>query len=180
MVDIDKLRSGETKEFNKLTLMLSGKVLNLAYHLTGNKEDAEDITQEVFLSVFKGFANFKGESKISTWIYSITVNKCKEKIRRELRKKRKGIHVQLEKVDFYLSAQNTDEGIIQHEEETKMRNILQLIPENQRIAFTMFAMDEFSYLEIAEAMNLSISAVESLLFRARVNLKKIINVNSIN
>ena len=57
MLDIDKLRSGETKEFNKLTFMLSGKVLNLAYHLTGNKEDAEDITKEVFLSVFKGFAN---------------------------------------------------------------------------------------------------------------------------
>jgi RNA polymerase sigma factor (sigma-70 family) len=176
MVDIDKLRNGEANEFKKLTLMLSAKVLNLAYHLTGNKEDAEDITQEVFIAVFKGLPNFKGASEISTWIYSITVNKCKEKIRRELRQKRKGIHVQLEKVDFYLSAQNADGGIIQHEEETKMRNILQRIPENQRIAFTMFAMDEFSYLEIAEAMNVSISAVESLLFRARVNLKKIIKL----
>jgi RNA polymerase sigma-70 factor (ECF subfamily) len=57
-----------------------------------------------------------------------------------------------------------------------MRNILQHIPENQRIAFTMFTMEEFSYLEIAQSMNLSISAVESLLFRARVNLKKIIKL----
>ena len=57
-----------------------------------------------------------------------------------------------------------------------MRNVLLRIPENQRIAFTMFTMEDFSYLEIAKAMNLSISAVESLLFRARGNLKKIIKL----
>ena len=176
MVDIDKLRNGEANEFKKLTLMLSVKVLNLAYHLTGNKEDAEDITQDVFIAVFKGLPNFKGASEISTWIYSITVNKCKEKTRRDLRKKRKGINVPLEKVDFFLSSQNTDAELIQHEEETRMRNILLRIPEKQRIAFTMFTMEEFSYLEIAQAMNLSLSAVESLLFRARVNLKKIIKL----
>ncbi len=176
MVDIDKLRNGEANEFKKLTLMLSAKVLNLAYHLTGNKEDAEDITQEVFIAVFKGLPNFKGASEISTWIYSITVNKCKEKTRRDLRQKRKGINVPLEKVDFFLSSQNTDAELIQHEEETRMRNILLRIPEKQRIAFTMFTMEEFSYLEIAQAMNLSLSAVESLLFRARVNLKKIIKL----
>lgn len=176
MVDLDKLRSGEAKEFNKLTFMLTGKVLNLAYHLTGNKEDAEDITQEVFLAVFKGIANFKGASEVSTWVYSITVNKCKEKTRRDLRQKRKGINVPLEKVDSYLRSQNTDVELIQLEEEARMRNILLRIPENQRIAFTMFTMEEFSYLEIAQAMNLSLSAVESLLFRARVNLKKIIKL----
>ena len=176
MVDIDKLRNGEANEFKKLTLMLSVKVLNLAYHLTGNKEDAEDITQDVFIAVFKGLPNFKGASEVSTWVYSITVNKCKEKTRRDLRKKRKGINVPLEKVDFFLSSQNTDAELIQHEEETRMRNILLRIPEKQRIAFTMFTMEEFSYLEIAQAMNLSLSAVESLLFRARVNLKKIIKL----
>jgi RNA polymerase sigma factor (sigma-70 family) len=176
MVDIDKLRNGEAGEFKKLTLILSVKVLNLAYHLTGNKEDAEDITQEVFLAVFKGLPNFKGASEISTWVYSITLNKCKEKTRRDLRKKRKGINVPLEKVDFFLSSQNTDAELIQHEEEVRMRNVLQHIPENQRIAFTMFTMEDFSYLEIAQSMNLSISAVESLLFRARVNLKKIIKL----
>lgn len=176
MVDIDKLRNGEVNEFKKLTLMLSVKVLNLAYHLTGNKEDAEDITQEVFLAVFNGLPNFKGASEISTWIYSITVNKCKEKTRRDLRQKRKGIHVPLEKVDFFLRSQNTDAELIKVEEETRMRNILQHIPENQRIAFTMFTMEDFTYFEIAQSMNLSISAVESLLFRARVNLKKIIKL----
>jgi len=176
MVDLDKLRSGEAKEFNTLIFMLSGKVLNLAYHLTGNKEDAEDITQEVFIAVFKGLPNFKGASEISTWVYSITVNKCKEKTRRDLRQKRKGINVPLEKVDFFLSSQNTDVELIQLEEEARMRNILLRIPEKQRIAFTMFTMEEFSYLEIAQAMNLSLSAVESLLFRARVNLKKIIKL----
>ena len=176
MVDIDKLRNGEANEFKKLTIILSAKVLNLAYHLTGNKEDAEDITQEVFIAVFKGLPNFKGASEISTWVYSITVNKCKEKTRRDLRKKRKGINVPLEKVDYYLSSQNTDTALIQLEEETRMRNILLRIPEKQRIAFTMFTMEEFSYLEIAQAMNLSLSAVESLLFRARVNLKKIIKL----
>ena len=128
MVDIDKLRNGDANEFKKLTLMLSVKVLNLAYHLTGNKEDAEDITQEVFLAVFNGLPNFKGASEISTWIYSITVNKCKEKTRRDLRQKRKGFHVPLEKVDFFLSAQNTDAVLINGEEETRMRNILQHIP----------------------------------------------------
>jgi RNA polymerase sigma factor (sigma-70 family) len=176
MVDLDKLRNGEAKEFNKLTFMLTGKVLNLAYHLTGNKEDAEDITQEVFIAVFKGLPNFKGASEVSTWVYSITVNKCKEKTRRDLRQKRKGINVPLEKVDFFLSSQSTDVELIQLEEEARMRNILLRIPEKQRIAFTMFTMEEFSYLEIAQAMNLSLSAVESLLFRARVNLKKIIKL----
>jgi RNA polymerase sigma-70 factor (ECF subfamily) len=79
-------------------------------------------------------------------------------------------------VDFFLSSQNTDVELIQLEEEARMRNILLRIPEKQRIAFTMFTMEDFSYLEIAQAMNLSLSAVESLLFRARVNLKKIIKL----
>ena len=100
----------------------------------------------------------------------------KEKTRRDLRQKRKGINVPLEKVDFFLSSQNTDAELIQHEEETRMRNILQHMPENQRIAFTMLTMEDFSYVEIAQAMNLSLSAVESLLFRSRVNLKKIIKL----
>ncbi len=94
-LNIVALKSQDQKEFEKLVFQFEKQVLNLSAYLLNNKFEAEDATQEVFISVFQSLPQFKGDSKLSTWIYRIAVNKCREQIRHKTRKKRFGILIDL-------------------------------------------------------------------------------------
>lgn len=85
---IRRLQSGKETAFSQLIDDFQQKVFSLCISFVPNKEDAEDIAQEVFLEVFKSISKFKGDSKLSTWIYKITTNKCLEFIRKKNTKKR--------------------------------------------------------------------------------------------
>ncbi len=171
-LDIQQLKNGDPSEFNLLVSSLSPKVLNLSYHLIGNRSDAEDLTQEVFMAVHEGIHKFKEESLISTWVHRITLNKCNEHIRKINRKKRKGTMIPIDFVSSEIKYESqTDGPLLQKEKEFVLLMALQKLPENQRMAFQLYNNEEFSYIEIAEKMQISISAIESLLFRARKNLK---------
>lgn len=171
MFNIGLLKAGSESEFKKLFESQGERILNTAFYLLGNTEDAEDITQEVFKSVFTGINSFKEEADIKTWIYRITINKCNEFVRKQNRKKRKGILLSLWNVEVIPTADTPEMAMILTEEEIQLWNLINKLPDKQRVALTLFALDELSYQEIANSMSLSVSAVESLLFRARNNLK---------
>ena len=154
-------------------------VYNLALSFLQNTEDAEDITQEVFIEVYNSFYKFKGNSTISTQIYRITVNKALDFIRKKKRKKRFSIVNRL----FATEELDVESNQIVHfdhpgvlmEQKENARLVFKLIDElkeNQKTAFILFHLEELSQKQIAEIMGISTKAVELLVRRAKLKLKE--------
>ena len=171
MPNMELLKLGNEREFKKLFELHAPRVLNTALYVLGNLQDAEDVTQEVFKSVYLGLPGFKEEASVNTWMYRITLNKCNEFLRTKNRKKRKGILLSLFDSPPIVTTETPELMLILKEAEWRLWQRIQALPEKQRIAMTLFAMDDLSYQEIAGIMNVSVSAIESLLFRARTKLK---------
>lgn len=142
-----------------------------------NGEEAQDMAQEVFIHVYQNIGKFNGDSKLSTWIYRITTNKCLEEIRRKSRKKRSA---QLSDIsDEMIQNQAPDfhhPGVALEDKEraTILFEAIGKLPDPQRVAFTLSKIEQLSYEEISKVMEKSISSVESLLFRAKKNLRKLL------
>jgi len=155
-----------------------GLVFNTALSFLQNTEEAEDITQEVFIEIFQSQAKFKGQSSISTWIYRITVNKCLDYLRAKKRHKRFGYITSLfhhETGEVLHEVSHFNHPGIELEKKEKARYLFQAIenlPESQKTAFILWHIEELPQKEIAEIMQASVKAVESLLQRAKANLRK--------
>jgi RNA polymerase sigma-70 factor (ECF subfamily) len=156
-------------------------VFNLALQYVQNYEDAEEISQDVFVSIHQYISSFNENSKLSTWIYRITINKSLDFVKAKQRKKRFGFLTSL----FYDASNDLKHdsphfdhpGIrLEHKEglENLFKHINQL-PDNQKTALILSKIEQKSQAEIAELMNLSPKAVESLVQRAKTNLSKKIN-----
>ena len=171
MPNMELLKLGDAREFKKLFELHAPRVLNTALYVLGNLQDAEDVTQEVFKSVYLGLPGFKEEASVNTWMYRITLNKCNEFLRAKNRKKRKGILLSLFDSLPIETKETPELMFILKEAEWSLWKQIQSLPEKQRIAMTLYAMDDLSYKEIASIMNVSVASIESLLFRARTKLK---------
>lgn len=175
---ITSLREGKREAFNKLVLDLKDRVFNTAISILQNTEDAEDIVQEVFVEVFHSIKKFKGESKLSTWIYRITVTKSLDFQRKKNRKKRFAFVQSLFGADDNTPTVDTPHFYhpgVQLENKERSAILFKAIdklPERQKTAFILSKTEDLSYTEIAEVMELSVSSVESLLFRAKQNLQE--------
>ncbi len=175
---IERLLKNDPVAFKQLIDEQKGRAFNTSLGILQNSAEAEDITQEVFIEVFESLKNFKGDSKLSTWIYRITITKSLEAIRRRKRKKRFGYITRL-----FQNESNTPEVLVpdfvhpgvlleNKEKATLLFKAIDSLPENQKIAFTLHKIEDMSYEEIAETMQVSLSAVESLIHRAKINLRK--------
>lgn len=180
---IKNLIKGDPGAYNTLLNDYQQKVFATCISFVPNKEDAEDVAQEVFLEVFKSIKKFKGNSKLSTWIYKITTNKCLEFIRKKNTKKRfafmqviLGNEIPLDKTNYFTEINNP--GIIlENKEKTEtIYKAINTLPESQRVVFTLAKLDGKSYQEIVEITGKSLASVESIMFRAKKNLKaKLLN-----
>ena len=150
---------------------------NTAIGILQNTEDAEDIAQEVFIQVYHSVAQFKGDSKVSTWLYRITVTKSLDFLRSKKRKKRFAFVQSLfgaeSKEPLVEQASFVHPGGQLEKKETAaiLLKAIDKLPENQKTAFTLHKVEGLSYQEVAEVMEASLSSVESLLFRAKSNLQ---------
>ncbi|WP_207515459.1 RNA polymerase sigma factor [Longitalea luteola] len=176
---IQRLREGDELAFKTLVENYQDLVFNTAIGIVQNSEDAEDVAQEVFIQVYRSIDQFKGDARLSTWIYRITTTKALDHIRSRKRKKRFAFITSLfgpndelihEPVDF----QHPGVALDRKEQAALLFKMIDQLPENQKVAFTLHKTEELSYQEIADVMQLSVSAVESLLFRARQNLRKLL------
>ncbi|CAN5123644.1 RNA polymerase sigma factor [soil metagenome] len=164
--------------FKHLVDSQKNRVYNTSLGIIQNSQEAEDITQEVFIQVLESIGDFKGESKLSTWIYRITITKSLEFIRKRKRIKRFGFIIRLfqngpgepevDVPDF------VHPGVILENQERAaiLFKAIDSLPENQKIAFTLHKVEDLSYAEISKVMNVSLASVESLIHRAKHNLQK--------
>ena len=171
------LQQGDETAFKELVDEWQHMVYNTALGIVQNEEDADDITQEVFIQVYQSISSFKGESKFSTWLYRITVSKALDHEKKRKRKKRFGFVQSLfgnDDAEQELSIEFNHPGVQLEKKERagELFNALKQIPDNQRIAFTLHKLEGQSYQEIAEIMNTTLYAVESLMTRAKTSLKK--------
>lgn len=178
---INDLREGKRAAYSRLLDEYEQLVFSACLSFVPNKEDAEDIAQEVFVEVFRSIHKFKGSAKLSTWMYRIATNKSLEFIRKKNTKKRFGFmqsifgnEMPIDKT-AYFTEMNHPGILLENKErsETIFKAIHQL-PDAQRIVFTLHKIDGLSYKEVSEITEKSVSSVESLMFRAKKNLQKIL------
>jgi RNA polymerase sigma factor (sigma-70 family) len=152
-------------------------VFNLALQYVQNYEDAEEITQDVFVMVYKSLETFRFESKYSTWLYKITINKSLDFIKSKNRKKRLGFIQSLFHEDtneIKHDIPNFDHPGVQLEQREAIKNIfyhINQLPDNQRTVLILSKIEQKSQKEIAEILDISPKAVESLFQRAKSNLQ---------
>ena len=166
-----KLKSGDKSAFNDLVQEYSNIVLNTCYRFLLDREDAEDVSQEVFVEVYQSIRSFRGDSKLSTWIYRIAVTKSLDEIKKRNRKKRlssfgKVLHLD-EVVNWLGGGTMPDKSILEREKLKEVMEALNVLPDNQRVAFTLSKIDGYTNTEIAAIMNVTTIAVESLVYRAK-------------
>ncbi len=177
---IQNLQQGNQQAFAELVELYKNKIFNTAIGILQNEHDAEEITQEVFIEVFRSIKNFKNEATLSTWIYRIAVNKSLDFIRKSKRNKRFGIVVNLFK-------EETNEPIVhpknffhpgialeKKEKSTILFAAIEQLNERQKTCFVLKHVEGLSQREISEVMQCAEGAVESMLSRAKENLRKIL------
>ena len=164
--------------FKVLFEQQKNRVYNTVLSLLQNSADAEDVTQEVFVKVFEEFDQFRGEAQLQTWIYRIAVNKSLDFLRAQKAKKRSGILVRLFGDDTVESVFEIPDFmhpgvVLERKEQSKVLfKAIDQLPEAQKSAFVLAKLEGLSYVEIANVLKTTVPSVESLLFRARANLKK--------
>lgn len=178
---IAELRSHNANAYGKLLDDFQQKVFATCLSFVPNKEDAEDIAQEVFVEVFNSIGKFKGNSKLSTWIYRITTNKCLEFIRKRNTKKRFGFlqsimgnDIPMDKTSYF-TEMNHPGIILENKEKSEVLfHAINQLPDAQKVVFTLHKVDGKSYQEISGITEKSVSSVESLMFRAKKNLQNLL------
>ena len=165
-----------SQKFNSLYNDYRVLVYNVALNYVQNVEDAEEITQDVFVKVYDAIDGFKEDSSIKTWIYRITINQSLDFIKKKNSKKRFFSFGKKSQNEFeYLNSSNFEHpGILLEQQENAeiLFATINTLPDNQKTAFILSKVDGLSNPEVGAIMEMSISAVESLIFRAKNNLKE--------
>jgi RNA polymerase sigma-70 factor (ECF subfamily) len=163
---ISRVVQGDKEALREIYEIYAEKVYNMIYNRLNDRYLADDITQDVFLTVYDKSITFRGDSQVSTWIYRIAFNKCLDELRRR------------KKSSTYKSSYQ----ILEYEDDktspVSLTTILDAVDElkqSQKDAFTLVYLDKISQLEAAEILNMNIKAFESLLYRARISLQKILS-----
>jgi len=176
-----RVATGDDDAFKALVYRYQRQILNLTFRYLGNRSEAEDLTQEVFFSVWKSARNYKPKAKFTTWLYRIAINLCINR-QRSLRIRKwftvSGSDPQAQESDEMpttnreVSPATPEKDLIQSELIQQVKKAISSLPSSQRLATILRIYDELSYKEISEILGCSVSAVDSLLIRAKKNLRK--------
>jgi len=174
------LQAGKSEVFDKLAALYQKKIYALSFNLTRNAMDAEDVVQEVLLTLFKKIHTFQGRSAFSSWVYRITVNTAYMKLRSK--KKEKSISIeelypafsgsgfQQEKIQDW--SEHTESLLFTNETRETIQKAVDLLPDKEKVVFLLRDVEGLSTEEVSEVLELTIPAVKSRLHRARLFLRK--------
>ncbi|MEM9929027.1 MAG: RNA polymerase sigma factor [Bacteroidota bacterium] len=163
-----KMAAGDTLALRQLYSRLSDRVYNTAISHVQVASEAEEVTQDVFTKVWRNAASFKGGSKVSTWVYRITVNTALTALKRRQRRSVFGV---LSKVHDPPDFQHPNALLEEAEQNKALFAAIYQLPDRQKTAFILSYVEELPRQQVAEVMNVSLKSVESLLMRAKKGLR---------
>ena len=174
---------GDDRAFEELVEQNKDKVYSMALRYTGNPEDAFDISQEVFLKVWRSLPSFKNEAKFSTWLYRIVMNVCTDHHRKRSRVKTVPLvwpDEEGETVELPDETYSPEQHALDAELSEELRAAVSSLKEEWRQVFLMRELGDMSYTEIAAALGIEEGTVKSRLFRARRQLQEMLQKNGNN
>lgn len=166
--------------FDTVFALYERRVFNVIYRFVGNYDDAEDLTQETFVNAYRAFDRFRGDSAVYTWLYRIAVNVCKNRFKQEKRASR----LRMDSLDEPVQGEEgpmqrevPDESLSPHraaesrELQELIHRSIQELPPEYRVPIVLRELQELSYAEIAEVMQIPVDTVKTRIFRARGQLR---------
>ncbi len=166
---VRRILLGEDHLFEKILVSYRDRVAALIFSLTGSQSDLEDIAQETFIAIYKNLASFQGRSSLGTWIYRITVNKCRDWQRRNYLRH----PVELLGITGFNRASPRDGPNL--EEQEVIRNAIGRLPEKYRLVIVLYYFHDLSCPEIADVLGLPKKTIETRLARGRNRIEKILD-----
>ncbi|MFM1848193.1 MAG: hypothetical protein RL417_1667 [Pseudomonadota bacterium] len=175
---IERFRNGSMAAFEEIVARYESKVFNLAMRFTRNQEDAEEVLQDVFTTIYKKLAGFEGKSAFSSWLYRIIVNAAFMKLRKRKQHTTVSIEDLAPAVKQYcidregMSESRSDTLTINKELRDRVQGAIDRLPEQYRAVFVLRDVDGLTNQEVSEILDLSIPAVKSRLHRSRLMLRR--------
>ena len=177
---VREFQAGNRQAYDKIADIYQKKIYSLSYNLTRNQMDAQDVTQEVLLTLFRKINMFQGKSAFSSWVYRITLNSSYMKLRRkkkepnisidELMPLFNGAGFQQDKIKDW--SENTESLMFANESRNVIKNAVDLLPEKEKVVFLLRDVEGVSTEKTGEILDLTVPAVKSRLHRARLFLRK--------
>ncbi len=176
------LKSNDRRLYAEFVRVFASRVYNVAFNILQRKEDAEEAAQDVFIKVFQSIDSFDGSCTLKTWMYRIAVNKSLDALRAKKRKTPWKVFIQLfsddgEEIQTAVAIEPIHPGIQleQKEEAEILSSVIEKLPERQKAVFVLYQFEDMSYKEIASTLEISVSAVDSLMSRAKKQLREQLN-----
>ncbi len=179
---VRKLKERDERAFREMVEEYGDRVVSLTYRMLGNREEAEDLSQEVFITIFKSIESFRGDSKFSTWLYRVTANHCKNRIKYLARRHDRDRAELNERVEVASAggssvgaprpAPRPDAQLEGAQLEQVLQQAIADLEEEQRILVVLRDVEDLSYEEICAITELPEGTVKSRLHRARMALRK--------
>jgi len=176
---IDLLKQQNEQAFTQLVEAYQHLVFNTVLGIVQQNEEAEDVSQEVFIQVYQSIYGFRGDSKLSTWIYRIAITKAldwerKKKSKKKINAIKNIIGIGAKEEETITDFHHSGIALQNKENASVLFKALKQIPDNQRTAFVLIKTEELSYQEVSAIMQTSVKAIEALMHRAKENLRKIL------
>lgn len=180
---INYIKSGDIEAFEEMLTMYQKLIYNICYRMFNNKEDAEDLTQDVFVKVYNKINSFNEKTSFKSWICTIATNTCIDELRKRKNKTTVSIDKNIEtddgelKIDVVSNEKTPEEAVVKNEEAHMLENALLELNIEDREIIVLRDIQGLSYDEISEIKNIKLGTVKSKLARARLKLQKILKNN---
>ena len=175
---IKQLKSGNYSNYDKIVDLYKNRVFGMAYKFTSDYDESQDLAQEIFLKIYRQIKNFRGESKLSTWIYRISVNTCldwkkkKEKMKSINFSNMVNVENRDQIIDIKDESMSPDRVVLQDEDQKQIHKMIYELSDKYKTVLIMYHFNDMTYQDIAKVLDIPERTVETRLYRARRMLKE--------
>jgi RNA polymerase sigma-70 factor (ECF subfamily) len=184
---VEAIKAGHTQRFEELVDKYKDKIYNMARHMTGSPQEAQDLAQEIFLLIYRNIGSFQGKSSLSTWIYRISLNRCLDWQRKKQR---------TSKFSFPLFQSNREEDtgdlldrlpqhqptpeeqVVKKEQIRELHKAIQSLPEKYQKVIILYHFQQMTYQEISEILDLPVRTIETRLYRGKQKIRDYLSVSA--